>query len=193
MTLGEIVRAARLDTVVQAGATCASSCFLVWINGANRYVVTSPTRNVKTGRENPPGRLGIHRPFLTDLSGSAGSLNAQAAAMEAVSSYLRTKFVPTRLVDLMISTASNDIYWLTNADLTEMGEASPELQQLYVEKCDDERPALYRQITAARSRGGATLESTLQKSVRRINGCIDNLNAMWRASAIKNGFRDVLR
>jgi hypothetical protein len=193
MKIGEIVRAARLDTYVQPGATCASSCFFIWLNGANRAVISWQTRNGKTGDLVPPGRLGLHRPYLTRFSASEESLSAQTRGMEVVKSYLAGRFIPGRLIDAMLAHPSNEIYWVNQADIDELGESSPDLQELYVAKCGDNRRQIYPQIGAARQRGDAALAGVLLNGVRRINGCISGLSAESRAAALRSGFREILR
>lgn len=43
----------------------------------------------------------------------------------------------------MMSRPPNDIYWLTSADFEEVGEYSPEVEELLIKKCD------YVRITTA--------------------------------------------
>lgn len=191
--IGDIVRAARLDTYVQPNATCASACFFIWLNGANRAVVNWPTENRKTGGTSPPGRLGLHRPYLTNFTESETSVKAQAKAMEGVRSYLTSKFVPFRLIDAMMARSSEDIYWVSQLDLNELGESSPDLQELYVARCGDNRRQLYSQRQAARERKDEALSALLLDSIGRINGCIDDLSAASRAGAVQTGFREILR
>lgn len=190
--IGRIVKAARLDTYVQAGATCASACFLVWLNGATRNVITLETHNLKSKAVIPPGRIGLHRPFLTSLSASDASVQAQANAMVAVRSYLSAQFVPSRLIDAMMARASNDIYWVTVADLEDMGDAPPELQELYVARCHDNRTQISQHIQTARQSGDEQLAEILHDDIYRINGCIADLSAHARAAAVRTGFRSIL-
>jgi hypothetical protein len=55
--------------------------------------------------------------------------------MRQVQNYLEQQMVSRRLIDLMMSRPSNDIYWLTAADFDELGEYSPQVEELLVQKC----------------------------------------------------------
>jgi hypothetical protein len=65
-----------------------------------------------------PGFVGLHRPFYTKVSNIE---KHQSAMMERVGSHLKKQMISGRLIDAMMSHPSNDVYWLTNFDLNEMG------------------------------------------------------------------------
>jgi len=46
--------------------------------------------------------------------------------MRAVRDRLENELIPRRLIDIMMSRPSNDIYWLTADDLLELGDYAPE-------------------------------------------------------------------
>lgn len=56
------------------------------------------------------GISGLHRPFLVAPSGASESLELQATAMKRARVYLEGFLVSNRLIDLMMSRPSNDIY-----------------------------------------------------------------------------------
>jgi hypothetical protein len=193
MIIGELIRAARLDTIVQPGQTCASACFIIWINGANRAAFPDvPFKNFKTG-QNTFSRLGLHRPYLTTINNDERSLSIQTKVMQSVDSYLSVRRVPRRLIDEMMGRASNDIYWATQEDIKEIGESPPDLEELYVAKCGDNRKKLYSQINVARANSNSELESLLNDSVYKINSCINMLNEDARRRAIGDKFKSVFR
>lgn len=173
--VGEVINKARLDVYVQMNQTCASACFFVWLNGANRAVIF-------VGRPNG-GRVGLHRPYLVDIGNTPDSISSQSKIMQNLVRYLESKLISRRLVDMMISRPSNDIYWLRDEDVTELGQSPPELEELYIAKCGDNRRQLYRQMTIAKSNSNQKLYDVLLHNVGKVNDCIDDLN-----SATRNNF-----
>lgn len=190
--MGEIIRAARIDTVVQPGAICASACFFMWMNGPDRVMFSDPPPNQKTGLKNP-SRVGLHRPYLRSISNTEQSVSQQTKVMQTTDSYLSSRMVPRRLIDLMMSRGSNDIYWLTLADRLELGFTPPDLEELYISNCFDNRKKLYEQIGLAKSSGNYHLESILQENLAKVRSCIDDLNAKARKRAAQTGFRSILK
>lgn len=137
--LGELVRTLRLQVQVADRGVCASSCFFVWINGAFRLAAPE-------GYKGGSGPIGLHRPFLIGPENNEESLQRQSDVIAGVRSYLESNFIPRRLIDIMMSRPSNDIYWLTNNDLDELSSTPPALEELYLSKCQ----ANVRQLSAQR-------------------------------------------
>lgn len=193
MIIGELIRAARLDTIVQPGQTCASACFIIWINGANRAAFPDVAfKNSKTG-QNSFSRLGLHRPYMTTIDNDERSLSIQTKVMQSVDSYLSARRIPRRLIDQMMGRASNDIYWVNQEDISEIGQSPYDLEELYVAKCGDNRKKLYSQINVARANGNSELESLLNENVYKINSCINMLNEDARRRAIGERFRFIFK
>lgn len=193
ITMGELIRAARLDTMVQPGSTCASACFFMWINGANRGgVFGQGVKNIKTGQI-VRSQIGLHRPYMKTIDNDDKSLSNQSRLMQIVDIYLATKGMPRRLIDLMMSRASNDVYWMTAEDYDEIGQSPLDLEELYISKCSDNRKKLYTQISIAKSNNNSDLVTLLRENVGTINDCIDRLNEDARRKYINEKFRSILK
>lgn len=186
--MGEIIRMARIDTMVQPGKICASACFFIWINGADRVMFHTPPPNKITGVINP-SKIGLHRPYLRKISNTEQSIAAQGSAMRMADKYLSERQVPRYLIDLMMSRGSNDIYWLTPEDSANLGGTPPDLEELYISHCKDNRKKLYEQITLAKLNENKSLESILMDNLFKINSCISDINFSARLKASSNGFK----
>lgn len=174
--IGEMIKSFRLDTYVQKSAKCASACFFMWINGSNRAAGFEGSKFL--------GLVGLHRPYLKIIENTNASVSEQAAVMRKISSYLDEKLIPRRLTDLMLSRASNEIYWLKSDDLDDLHQSPPDNEELYISKCGDNRRAIYSQMNIAKANGNTQLLSILNYSVGTINDCIDGLNQGIRSSEI---------
>ena len=47
--------------------------------------------------------------------------------------------VPRRLIDIMMTRPSSDIYWLKGDDLKQLGQFSPEIEEYFIQKCGYDR------------------------------------------------------
>ena len=171
MRIGEIVRTLQISTIVKKGNNCASSCFFIFLAGAGRVALGGEFRG---NPKSPAGYVGLHRPYLKSPSGSNQSLERQAIVMKKVKAYLEAYMVPSRLIDLMMSRPSNDIYWMTTEDLEELGDYPPELEELYISKCNYDRK-LVDQLTSAKRQGDAAQFNFLQDKNREVATCIGKL------------------
>lgn len=189
--MGEIIRASRIDTVVQPGAICASACFFIWINGPDRVMFSNPPPNKKTGLVNP-SKIGLHRPYLKSITNTDKSISKQEYIMQATIKYLQKRMVPNRLIEIMMGRGSNDIYWINYDDQIELGFTPHELEELYISHCNDNRKTLYREISIAREEGNTSLETGLMARLAKIRACIDNLNYEARSKAVASGFNSIL-
>ena len=138
-------------------------------------------------------QIGLHRPYMKIMDNDDKSLSNQSKLMQNVDAYLVTKGVPRRLIDLMMSRASNDVYWMTNEDYGEIGESPLDLEELYISKCNDNRKKLYAQINVAKSNNNKNLVNLLYEYVGKINGCIDRLNEDARRRYINEKFSSILK
>jgi hypothetical protein len=59
--------------------------------------------------------------------------------MKAIDSYLDRQMVPRRLIDRSMSHPSNDMYWLTTADLNEIGELPAQHEEFLIQRCGYDR------------------------------------------------------
>lgn len=186
--LGEIVKAARLETWVQSGQTCASACFFIWINGANRFAPIGNTHlNANTKKiENP--KIGLHRPYFKSIENNDSSIENQANLLKIIDQYLSEKRIPRRLIDILMNRASNDIYWLNADDLMEIGESPYELEELYISKCNDNRKQILQQLAIANSEKNQSLTNILENNMASIYSCIEKINDYARQKAIAEKF-----
>ncbi len=85
------------------------------------------------------GYIGLHRPYFKsdpdERGGSAKSITQQHDIMKITSDYLRNSDVPQNLIDKMMSRPSNDIYWMTDDDVKQIGEYSPGMEELLIARC----------------------------------------------------------
>ena len=128
LKIAELANRLSLWTYVGKGDICASACFFIWINGeyrtAKKFEKTSEVMNI-----------GLHRPYLSNPSTDTTSTDTQQNIQRKTVSYLEERLVSRRLVDLMMSRASNDVYWITESDYLELGEYPPHIEELVIAKC----------------------------------------------------------
>jgi ATP-dependent protease ClpP protease subunit len=126
--IAELTNRLSLWTYVGKGDLCASACFFIWMNGeyrtANKLQTTGSQMNI-----------GLHRPYLSNPSAEISSTDTQQSVQRKTVVYLEERLVPRRLIDLMMSRASNEIYWMTEADYHELGEYPPHVEELVISKC----------------------------------------------------------
>jgi len=127
--IGELVNRLNLETFVFRGDYCASACFFIWLNGERRFA-----RRIQQGVDQ--FNIGLHRPFLATVNTGQASRQKQIEIQRQTTKYLEDKLIPRRIIDLMMSRPSNEVYWLTEADLFEIGEYPPHIEELYIAKCD---------------------------------------------------------
>ena len=114
--------------LVPQGASCVSACFLIFLAGDFRVAQGA----IKGQRFSAPlGYVGLHRPFINSPDEKTSSQSSPKEIMRKVAAYLDKKMVPRRLVDIMMSRPSNDIYWLSDDDLDEIGENPPTVRAIH--------------------------------------------------------------
>jgi len=179
LRLAALIKGLHLDTRVRAGGRCSSACFFVFLAGGNR--LGGQRREGKL----LPGRIGLHRPYLGGdalKSGDpAAGMERQQAEMGKVADYLRRESVPLRLIDEMMTHPSNDIYWLSDEDLWQLGEFHPGLEEVLIARCGyDKRytsPA-YEQLLLGLDE---TARATGQAQLARLLRCIASTRASFDA------------
>lgn len=93
-------------TVVKPGNRCNSACVIVLAAGATRI---------------PGGKIGIHRPYNTSNLSQEEAKTMYDTAKKAVLPILETSGVSSRLWDLIVSTPSESIKFLTTTEKIELG------------------------------------------------------------------------
>jgi hypothetical protein len=139
---------------------CISACF---------YLVAAAVQ-----REILDGQIGLHRPYLpSDLvhNSSLSDLErSQLQAYERVKVQLQSYGVPVRLVETMLSRASNEMYWLNMNDKRLLGKRAPWFEQILVSRCNLNKTLEDRYF----SQFNPGLDGALEQYV---NGLID---CQWR-------------
>lgn len=130
--LASLVEQLRLRTKVNPGGVCASACFFIWVVGEPHNATSQISSQYL-------GRVGLHRPYLKNPKNDPKSLETQGVLQKQIANFLSEKLIPNRLIDLMMTRPSNDIYWLTKQDLDELGEYSAPVEELYINKCQYNR------------------------------------------------------
>jgi hypothetical protein len=169
MNMAEMIKPLFVMTRVTPGKYCASACFFLWLVGTPRYAVPQELvqRLAKQGMSQAGGIVGLHRPYLANVDTVT---NNQGQVMRQVQSYLETQMVPRRLIDLMMSRPSNDIYWLNSKDFQEFGEYRPDVEEFLISKC-----GYIRATESAMARGLST--DQMLKAITCSNDHLDQLRA----------------
>jgi hypothetical protein len=130
--IAELVSRLNINTEVPKGEICASACFFIWINGERRVARKINSNSDKVS-------LGLHRPYLSNPTVERNSTENQINVQRRTIAYLEGKLIPRRLIDIMMARPSNDIYWMTETDLSELGEYPSHIEELYIAKCKYDR------------------------------------------------------
>ena len=143
--IAETIKDLYLETRVKSAKSCASACVFIWLVGVPRQAMALET--IRRAKERSKGMaasmaatlaaslngtLGLHRPYQANISDIR---NSQHQLMKQVQSYLEQQMMPRRLVDEMMSRASNDIYWLNQKDFEVIGEYRPDVEELLIAQC----------------------------------------------------------
>lgn len=188
--IGKLIRFVQATVFVKKNKTCASACFFIYLGGASRLAA-----GAMYGQPLPLdlafGYVGLHRPFLSNPSATDESLELQAKVMRKIRTYLDANLVPARLIDIMMSRPSTDIYWLSDSDLEDLGDIPPELEELYISQCNYNRN-LIKNYSNAKQGGNIALIQRLKNEMTAVNKCIaDSTAAMGveRLEKLKAGWQ----
>lgn len=162
--LGRYMREGQIHVQVPQGGLCASACFFIFLGGSGRLATSAEDFESRTA-----GPVGLHRPYLTQPTSTTTS--KQVDGMALIKKYLEYKMVPGNLIDKMLSRPSNDIYWLTQADLDLLGEYPPELEELYIAKCGYDRNRVPR-VTKAKMEGRLDESAKLKAKAFEVARCM---------------------
>jgi hypothetical protein len=133
--IGRTLRRTRAFAGVPVGDRCVSSCVLVFAGGASKFF---------------GGRVGIHRPYFADARQlSAGEIATEWRRMTAeLRQYLDEMNVSAALADAMISTAPEQVKWLSYEDLEGYGLTGDPIE----EEVSVAEQASYYKLTSAEYR-----------------------------------------
>lgn len=164
LKMAEIIREMRAEVRTTQPGICASACFFLWLAGAHRIAGASDL--------DESGWLGLHRPYLSSPTGTELSLTYQTQLMQAIATYLEQRTVPRRLIDIMMRNPSNQIYWAKSRDINEIGTIPPDLEELYIARCEYQRDAQYSSDKYTRQNAciAELQEKTRSAALRRLSG-----------------------
>lgn len=179
--IAKLVKSLYTPVSVDPNGYCASACFFIFLAGSGRSaspaeLMGTAERRVqdeslrKHGLPPTPGSVGLHRPFLTRIDGLN---NKQSDGMRFVASYLEGELLPRRLIDLMMSKPSNDIYWLKDDDLAGLGDYPPEQEEYFIQKCGYDRNHIAK-VLASRDR--STIRKITEKALKA-NDCMSQVTS----------------
>lgn len=173
--MGEAIRFAYLETSVQPEKSCVSACFFLFVAGTGRLASHSAAMSKafqkelreldrKVGvRTKMYGFVGLHRPYFkapTEIN------TKQSELMRRVRAYMDNLLIPRRLIDLMMSRPSNEIYWLSERDLEELGTYGPDQEENFVQQCGYVRNATSKAIDLKSERRGANAVDMFQNQLK---------------------------
>ena len=105
--IGETIRLKGLQTLVPAGARCASACAIAWLGGTQRFM-------------GPGAQIGLH------LADNAKSEQGTGVANALLGAYLNRVGLPYSAVIYIAQGVPQSITWLSIADAKRLGiEVSP--------------------------------------------------------------------
>jgi hypothetical protein len=105
--IGETIRLKGLQTLVPAGARCASACAMAWLGGTQRFM-------------GPGAQIGLHLAYNAKSGQGTGVANALLGA------YLNRVGLPYSAVVYLTQRVPQSITWLSIADAKRLGiEVSP--------------------------------------------------------------------
>jgi ATP-dependent protease ClpP protease subunit len=165
---GDVAEALKIATLVNATLTtawvspvygqCVSACFLIFVSANHRIAERAEL-------------LGIHRPYLESTRMATLSppdaRSAETGILQVTRKYLQEKEVPGYLIEEMFRRASNEVYWLSIADIEQVGDYSSWLHQYTVAKCgmrSGETREYYDKVVACEA---AALGPTAKKALYR--------------------------
>jgi hypothetical protein len=105
--LMDLIKNRDFDTGVAKGSVCASSCFMLWAAGRNRFLYAD-------------SQIGIHS---ASTLGQNGLVEESEYSMKVTLLMARAYVylnVPLQLIGAMVITPPTGVYWLTNDDLVAM-------------------------------------------------------------------------
>ena len=193
LRMAALVRGLHLDTRIRDGGVCSSACFFIFVAGDRRLAAEHGDSSAR------PGRIGLHRPRLDaealKASDPTMGMERQQVEMNKVIDYLRHETVPLRLIDEMMTHPSNDIYWMSDEDLWQLGEFHPGLEEVLIARCRyDKRltsPA-YEKLVAGLDE---ETRAKAQQQLATLNQCIATTRASFDArrdaflAKLKTGWR----
>lgn len=185
--MADILKPLYFQIEVPKDKACASACFVIWLAGSPRmgnsiesikYTEKSHSQVKKMtgaiGDSPAKGIVGVHRPYFGKNSNPSKD---QVKLMSSLATYLDSQMIPRRIIDLMMSRASNDIYWLEDRDFEEIGMYSPEVEEFLISKCG------YVSLKSHHVNDRERLEKIFDSKIRK---CVDDVVTDLHDKSIAN-------
>jgi hypothetical protein len=194
--IASVVKTLHVPVVVlrprhKEGAKCASACFFIFLAGSPR--VAQPYSPESRVLPHSHGVVGLHRPYLNADFANGRSAEAvtstQRTLMSKIRDYLSGENVPQRLIDSMMTRPSNEVYWLQEGDLNDLGEYPPDVEEVLIARCGYSRSWQQALVDATLRLDSATekhymdLYGDLYRCEERTfpqSAALDRLAAGWR-------------
>lgn len=140
LKIASLIKGGNYDTRVEPGGQCASACFFVFLTNARRDAagIDEIESANRAGRNHIYGKVGLHRPYVSlevAKENPTDALKRQPVVMAETAQYLRENGVSQRLIDEMMDRPSNNIYWLSEQDILQLGEYSPQMEETFIASC----------------------------------------------------------
>jgi hypothetical protein len=105
LLLADGVKRTQVPTIVGAGETCVSACFLIFAAGKKRFA-------------SKEAYIGVHSLVI---KGEGENLDAKGSTLDLARTATAKFSVPPSIVGRMVATPPDKVYWLNRSDLAEMG------------------------------------------------------------------------
>jgi ATP-dependent protease ClpP protease subunit len=124
LKIAGLLKVGYADITVENG-NCASACFFLYLSGVTRYSGSTS--------------IGIHRAYF-DQTYFAGLKPEEARTQQtrlsnAVNAILDENGVPQYLKDVMNRTSSDNMYWLSDDDIGNIGEHPAWYEEVLIARC----------------------------------------------------------
>ena len=187
--MASLIAGLRVSTEVPPNGICGSSCFFLFLAGEPRNAFGVGGPGLVFDDSALWGRVGLHRPFMPkeffNNVDTSEAVNTQRELMKRVSSYLESQMVPRRLIELMMTRPSTQVYWMTFEDIQTLGEYSPPREEYFVAKCGYDRMARFKTtflgtakeagISSGSTRSMSELSDEAEKAFFKADGCIQDI------------------
>lgn len=143
---------------------CTGSCFALLAGAVNRLFSSDA--------------IGLYRPDFNPSEYANLDLKAaQKKYQKTFDSYinwLKAKHVPATLIEKIKSHSSDNVYWLSDKDVQSIPDASPEFEQLTLEKCKYQK-GLLNQWLDANSSGKSEEAKILREKWDKQGKCLESM------------------
>lgn len=179
LKMSALISGEKMEVHVDIDKTCASSCFLLYLAGEPRHAANNTSIYSLAY-----GRIGLHRPYMPkeffDSASTTKTTNAQASLMEQMTAYLNSQNVPSSLIEKMMSRSSSEIYWLSDSEISALGEVSPPREELLIAKCKYKRNETFDLLFVGNPKIDQIRQCVMEIQASERSSFISRLRSGWR-------------